>query len=87
MFRPNGHRSVVDRQDGHRGDAGGIRSQVVNHQTGFLVSTSEGAALHIRYLLKHNDRLLEVGLIPRLGALKIFRLIHRRLRRGGSLTF
>ena len=33
------------------GDTGGIRLQVVNHHTGFLVSTPEGAALRIRYLL------------------------------------
>ena len=43
------------------GDAGGIRLQVVNHQTGFLVNTAEGAALRIRYLLKHRDRLQEMG--------------------------
>jgi len=43
------------------GDAGGIRLQVVNHQTGFLVNTAEGAALRIRYLLKHRDRLKEIG--------------------------
>jgi len=43
------------------GDAGGIRLQVVNHQTGFLVKTAEGAALRIRYLLKHEDRRQEMG--------------------------
>jgi trehalose synthase len=43
------------------GDAGGIRLQVVNHHTGFLVSTPEGAALRIRYLLHHRERLLEMG--------------------------
>lgn len=35
------------------GDTGGIRLQVINHHTGFLVSTPEGAALRIRYLLHH----------------------------------
>jgi trehalose synthase len=35
------------------GDAGGIRIQVINHHTGFLVNTPEGAALRIRYLLKN----------------------------------
>lgn len=34
------------------GDTGGIRLQVLNHNTGFLVSTPEGAAMRIRYLLK-----------------------------------
>ncbi len=43
------------------GDAGGIRLQVVNHQTGFLVNTPEGAALRIRYLLKNRDRAREIG--------------------------
>lgn len=35
------------------GDTGGIRLQVVNHQTGFLVRTPEGAAMRIRYLMRH----------------------------------
>lgn len=43
------------------GDTGGIRLQVVNHHTGFLVNTPEGAALRIRYLLQHRDRLQEMG--------------------------
>jgi len=33
------------------GDTGGIRLQVIDHHTGFLVGTPEGAALRIRYLL------------------------------------
>jgi trehalose synthase len=33
------------------GDVGGIRLQVVDHFTGFLVRSPEGAALRIRYLL------------------------------------
>lgn len=43
------------------GDTGGIRLQVVNHHTGFLVSTPEGAALRIRYLLHHRDKMAEMG--------------------------
>jgi trehalose synthase len=43
------------------GDTGGIRLQVINHHTGFLVSTPEGAALRIRYLLHRPDRLSEMG--------------------------
>ena len=43
------------------GDTGGIRIQVVNHQTGFLVNTPEGAALRARYLLFHRGLLREMG--------------------------
>lgn len=43
------------------GDTGGIRLQVINHYTGFLVRTPEGAALRIRYLLHRRDRLREMG--------------------------
>lgn len=43
------------------GDTGGIRLQVINHYTGFLVRTPEGAALRIRYLLHHRDKLQEMG--------------------------
>lgn len=43
------------------GDTGGIRLQVVNHHTGFLVSTPEGAALRIRYLLHQRERMQQMG--------------------------
>jgi trehalose synthase len=43
------------------GDTGGIRLQVVNHHTGFLVNTPEGAAHRIRYLLHHGNRISEIG--------------------------
>ena len=43
------------------GDTGGIRIQVVNHQTGFLVRTPEGTALRIRYLLHNRDIMAEMG--------------------------
>ncbi|MGH9338416.1 MAG: glycosyltransferase [Acidobacteriota bacterium] len=43
------------------GDTGGIRLQVVNHHTGFLVSTPEGAALRIRYLFQNREKLQEMG--------------------------
>ncbi len=43
------------------GDTGGIRLQVVNHHTGFLVNTPEGAAHRIRYLLHHQNRISEIG--------------------------
>jgi len=40
------------------GDTGGIRIQVINYHTGFLVNTPEGAALRIRHLL-HNRQLID----------------------------
>jgi trehalose synthase len=43
------------------GDTGGIRLQVVDHHTGFLVNTPEGVALRTRYLLHHRDKLEEMG--------------------------
>jgi len=43
------------------GDTGGIRLQIINHYTGFLVRTPEGAALRIRYLLHHRDKLEIMG--------------------------
>jgi trehalose synthase len=43
------------------GDVGGIRLQVIDHHTGFLVNSPEGAALRIRYLLSHRDRLTAMG--------------------------
>jgi len=43
------------------GDTGGIRLQVIDHHTGFLVRSPEGAALRIRYLLRHEARFAEMG--------------------------
>ncbi len=43
------------------GDVGGIRLQVVNRHTGFLVNTPEGAAHRIRYLLHHRERMKLMG--------------------------
>jgi trehalose synthase len=43
------------------GNTGGIRLQVVNHHTGFLVSTPEGAALRMRHLLHNPEKLAEMG--------------------------
>lgn len=61
------------------GDTGGIRLQVINHHTGFRVNTPEGAALRIRYLLKNQDKLKEMGSKARQFALENF-LITRHLR-------
>jgi trehalose synthase len=38
---------------------------VVNHHTGFLVNTPEGAAHRIRYLLHHRNRIGEMGAVAR----------------------
>lgn len=43
------------------GNVGGIRLQIVNHHTGFLVNTPEGAANRIRYLLQYPERRLVIG--------------------------
>ncbi|HOJ04730.1 MAG TPA: glycosyltransferase [Bacteroidota bacterium] len=47
------------------GNTGGIRLQVMNHHTGFLVSTPEGAALRIRYLLHNRERREHMGALAR----------------------
>jgi trehalose synthase len=61
------------------GDAGGIRLQVINHYTGFLVRSPEGAALRIRYLLHNRDKLLEMGSRARRLVIENF-LLTRHLR-------
>lgn len=43
------------------GDVGGIRLQVINHHTGFLVNTPEGAALRTRYLLHQPEMIAAMG--------------------------
>lgn len=43
------------------GNTGGIRIQVVDHRTGFLVNSPEGAALRIRYLLHNPRHMAEMG--------------------------
>jgi trehalose synthase len=43
------------------GDTGGIRLQVINYHTGFLVHTPEGAAMRIRYLLHQKGLMQEMG--------------------------
>ena len=61
------------------GDVGGIRLQVANHHTGFLVSTPEGAAMRIRYLLHHPGILRNMGEKARLLVRNNF-LLTRHLR-------
>lgn len=43
------------------GNTGGIRLQLVNGHTGFLVDTPEGAALRIQYLLQNPGKMSEIG--------------------------
>jgi len=43
------------------GNTGGIRLQLVNDYTGFLVNTPEGAALRIQYLLQNPNKMEEIG--------------------------
>lgn len=43
------------------GNCGGIRLQVINHETGFLVETPEGAAERIRFLLQNPQEMVEMG--------------------------
>jgi trehalose synthase len=43
------------------GNTGGIRLQLIDHRTGFLVDTPEGAALRIRYLLSERQRMGQIG--------------------------
>jgi trehalose synthase len=43
------------------GNTGGIRMQVIDHHTGYLVDTPEGAALWIRYLFNNRDLLESMG--------------------------
>ncbi|NPA15674.1 MAG: glycosyltransferase [Deferribacteres bacterium] len=61
------------------GDTGGIRLQVVNHHTGFLVNSPEGAALRIRYFLNNPDKIDEMGKKAHKFVLENF-LITRHLR-------
>ncbi len=43
------------------GNTGGIGLQVVDHHTGFLVNTPEGAALRMRYLFRQAEKMHEMG--------------------------
>jgi len=43
------------------GDVGGIKLQIANHYTGYLVNTPEGAAHRIRFLLHHQEQMQAMG--------------------------
>lgn len=66
------------------GNAGGIRSQIINHQTGFLVNTSEGAANRIRFLLQYPEKGYKMGINGQVFVKDKF-LITRQLREYFSL--
>ena len=68
------------------GDTGGIRIQVVNHHTGFLVNTPEGAALRIRYMLQNPEMMREMGLKAKEFVRENF-LITRHLREYLTLIY
>lgn len=61
------------------GDTGGIRLQVIDYHTGFLVNTPEGAASRIRYLLRRPEKLTEMGSKAR-GLVRDNFLLTRQLR-------
>lgn len=61
------------------GDTGGIRLQVINHHTGFLVNTPEGAALRISYLIDRPEKIKKIGETAREFVRENF-LITRQLR-------
>lgn len=61
------------------GNTGGIRLQVVDHHTGFLVDSPEGAALRVRYLLHNPEKAQEMAVTATEFARDNF-LITRQLR-------
>ena len=67
------------------GNAGGIRLQVINHYTGFLVDTPEGAALRLRYLLRQPKKIESMGRKAREFVRENF-LLTRQLREYLTLT-
>jgi len=61
------------------GNVGGIRLQVHNHHTGYLVDTPEGSALRIRELLRRPEKIKSMGMIARKFVTENF-LLNRHLR-------
>ncbi len=68
------------------GDAGGIRLQVVDYHTGFLVMTPEGAANRIRYLLHHREQCRKMGATGR-ELVREYYLLTRHLREYLTLVY
>lgn len=61
------------------GNVGGIRLQIHNHHTGFLVDTPEGAALRIRELMHRPEKVNSMGVTARKFVTENF-LLNRHLR-------
>jgi trehalose synthase len=61
------------------GNVGGIRRQVHNYHTGFLVDTPEGMALRVRYLLRRPEQMKAMGRTARQFVRENF-LLTRHLR-------
>lgn len=61
------------------GNTGGIKLQIINNKTGFLVNTPEGAAYWMRYLLQKPEKGIELGINGREFVREKF-LITRHLR-------
>lgn len=61
------------------GNVGGIKLQVHDHHTGYLVSTPEGAALRIMELINHEERIERIGQKAR-EFVKEYFLLNRHLR-------
>jgi len=68
------------------GDAGGIRLQVVDYHTGFLVMTPEGAANRIRFLLHHREQCGKMGKTGR-ELVREYYLLTRHLREYLTLMY
>lgn len=66
------------------GKVGGIKLQLINGQTGFVVNTPEGAAYRIRYLLQHPQESQQLGANGREYVRKKF-LLTRQLKEYLSL--
>lgn len=61
------------------GNVGGIRLQVHNHHTGYLVDTPEGASLRVRELLHRPEKIEQIGLTAHKFVTENF-LLNRHLR-------
>ncbi|MBA3603705.1 MAG: glycosyltransferase [Parachlamydiaceae bacterium] len=68
------------------GNVGGIRKQIINWHSGFLVNTPEGAAYRMRYLLQNKDKMQEMGRIGKEYVRENF-LITRHLREYLTLIY
>lgn len=68
------------------GNVGGIRKQIVNWHSGFLVNTPEGAAFRIRYLLQNKEKINEMGRVGKEYVRENF-LITRHLREYLTLIY